>query len=56
VHRVLAEISEGKRPLGRSRLRWENNIRMGIQEVGVVCVDWMELYQDIDTWPALVSR
>ena len=45
---------EGKRPLGRPRRRWEDNIKMGVQEVGV-CGDWLELAQDRDRWRALVS-
>jgi hypothetical protein len=47
--------SEGKRPLGRPRRRWEDNIKMGLQEVGGDCVDWMERAQDRDRWRALVS-
>ena len=46
---------EGKRPLGRPRLRWEDNIKMDLQEVGRVCGDWMELAKDRDRWRALVS-
>jgi hypothetical protein len=46
---------EGKRPLGRPRLRWENNIKMDPQEVGVGSGDWIELVQDRDRWRALVS-
>ena len=42
-------------PLGRPRHRWENNIKMDIQEVGGGCGDWMELAQDRDRWRALVS-
>jgi len=37
---------EGKRPLGRPRRRWEDNIKMDLQEVGGGCEDWMELAQD----------
>ena len=55
VHRVLVGKPEGKRPLGRSRRRWEDNIKMDLQEVGGVCGDWMELAQDRDSWRALVS-
>ena len=55
VHRVLVWKPEGRRPLGRSRSRWEDNIRMDLREVGCVCVDWMELAQDRDRWRALVS-
>jgi hypothetical protein len=43
VHRVLVGKSEGKRPLGRLRRRWEDNIKMDLQEVGGSCGDWMEL-------------
>ena len=55
VHRVLVGKPEGRRPLGRPRRRWENNIKMGLREVGCGCVDWMELAQDRDRWRALVS-
>ena len=55
VHRVLVGKPEGKRPLVRPRLRWEDNIRMNLQEVRGSCGDWMELAQDRDRWPALVS-
>ena len=46
---------EGKRPLGRPRRRWEDNIKVDLQEVGRGCGDWMELAQDRDRWRALVS-
>ena len=46
---------EGKRPLGRPRRRWEDNIRMDLQEVGGSCGDWKELAQDRDRWRALVG-
>jgi hypothetical protein len=55
VHGVLVGSPEGKRPLGRPRRRWEDNIKMDIQEVGGGCGDWMELAQDRDRWRALVS-
>ena len=55
VHRVLVGIPEGKRPLGRPRRRWEDNIKMDLEEVGRGCGDWMELAQDRDRWRALVS-
>ena len=54
VHRVLVGKPEGKRPLGRPRRRWKDNIKMDIQEVGGACGDWMELAQDRDKWRALV--
>ena len=46
---------EGKRPLGRPRRRWEDNIRMDLQEVGLGYEDWIGLAQDRDRWRALVS-
>ena len=55
VHKVLVGKPEGKRPLGRPRHRWEDNIKMDFQEVGRGCGDWMELAQDRDSWRALVS-
>ena len=48
-------ISEGKRQLGRTRRRWEDNIKMDLQEDGEGYGDWMELSQDRDRWRALVS-
>ena len=48
VHRVLVGQLEGERPLGRPRHRWEDNIKMDLQEVGGACGDWMELAQDRD--------
>ena len=55
VHRVLVGKPEGKRPLGRPRRRWEDNIKMDLREVGEGCEDSMELAQDRDRWRALVS-
>jgi len=55
VYRVLVGKPEGKRPLGRPRRRWEDNIKMDLREVGGVG-DWMELAQDRDRWRALVKR
>ena len=55
VHRVLVGRPEGKRPLGRARRRWEDNIKMDLKEVGGGCGDWMELAQDRDRWRALVG-
>jgi hypothetical protein len=55
VHRVLVGKPEGKRPLGRPRRRWEDNINMDLQEVGVGCGDCIEWAQDRDRWRALVS-
>jgi len=47
--------AEGKRPLGRSRLTWKDNIKMDLQEVGCGGMDWIELAQDRDRWRALVD-
>ena len=55
VHKVLVGKPEGKRPLGRPRHRWEDNIKMDLQEVGSGCGDWMGLAQDRERWWALVS-
>ena len=55
VHKVLVGKPDGKRPLGRPRRRWDNNIKMDLQEVGRGCGDWMEVAQDRDRRRALVS-
>jgi hypothetical protein len=55
VYRVLVEKPEGKRPLGRPRRRWEDNIKMDIQEVGWEVMDWIGLARDRDRWRALVN-
>ena len=55
VRRVLVGKPEGKRPLGRPRRRWEDNIKLDLQEVEGGCGDLMELAQDRDRWRALVS-
>ena len=55
VYRVLVGQPEGKRPLGRPRRRWEDNIKMDLQEVERGGMDWIELAQDRDRWRALVN-
>ena len=55
LHKVLVGKPEGKSPLGRPRSRWEDNIKMDLEEVGRSCWDWMESAQDRDRWRALVS-
>ena len=55
VYRILVGKPEGKRPLGRPRLRWMDNIRMDLQEVGCGYMDWIGLAQDRDRWRTLVS-
>jgi len=53
--RILVGKPEGKRPLGRPRRRWEDNIKMDLQEVGCGCMDWIELAQDRDRWRVIVN-
>jgi len=55
MYSVLVAKPEGMRPLGIPRRRWENNIKMDLQEVGCGGVDWIELAQDRDRWRALVN-
>jgi hypothetical protein len=55
VYRLLVGKPEGKRPLRRPRRRWEDNIKMDLQEMGFWGTDWMRLAQDGDRWRALVS-
>jgi hypothetical protein len=55
VYRVLVGKPEGKRLLGRPRRRWEDNIRMDLQEVGCGCEDWIGLAEVRNRWRALVS-
>jgi hypothetical protein len=55
VHRVLVGKPKGKRPLGRPRCRWEDNITMDVQEVGGGRGVWIELAQDRNRWRALAS-
>ena len=55
MYKVLVGKPDGKRPLGRPRHRWEDNIKMDLQEVGRGCGYWMELAQNRDRWRALVS-
>jgi len=52
---VLVGKPQGKRPLGRPRRRWEDNIRMALQEVGCGYMDWIGLVQDRDRWRTVVS-
>ena len=54
-HRVLVRRPEGKRPLGKPRRRWEDNIKIDLQQVGWGGMDWIDLAQDRDSWRALVK-
>jgi hypothetical protein len=55
VYRNLVAKPEGKRPLGKSRRRWENNSKMDLQEMGRGCMDWIDMAQERDRWRALVN-
>ena len=55
VYRVLVGKPEGKSPLGRPRLRWEDNIKMDLQGVRCGCMNWNEVAQNRDMWRALVN-
>jgi hypothetical protein len=55
VYKVLVGKPEGRRPLGRPRRRWEDEIRMDLRETGLGGVDWIRLSQDRDRWRAVVS-
>jgi hypothetical protein len=55
VYRVLVGRSEGKRPLGRPRRRWEDNIKMDLRETGIDGENWIQLAQDRVQWRAFVN-
>jgi hypothetical protein len=55
AYRILVGKHEGKRPLARSRRRWEDNIKMDLRETGWGGMDWIDLDQDRDHWRAFVS-
>jgi hypothetical protein len=55
AYRILVGRPEGKRPLGRPRRRWEDNIKMDLEDVGWDDVAWIDIAQDKDRWRALVS-
>jgi hypothetical protein len=55
AYRVLVGKLEGRRPLGRPRRRWEDNIKMDLQQVGWGGMDWINVAQDRDRWRALVN-
>jgi hypothetical protein len=52
AYRILMGKPEGKKPLGRPRRRWEDNIKMDLGEIGWGCMDWTDLAQDKDQWRA----
>jgi len=55
VYRVLVGEPQRKKPLGRPRRRWEDNIKMDLQEVGCGGIDWIDLAEDRDSWRAPVN-
>jgi hypothetical protein len=55
AYRALVGKPEGRRPLGRPRRRWEDNVKMDLREVGWGGMDWISLAQDRDRWRALVN-
>jgi hypothetical protein len=55
AYRILVGNPEGKRPLGRPRRRWVDNIKMDLREMGWASMDWIDLAEDRDRWRALVN-
>jgi hypothetical protein len=55
AYNILIGKPEGRRPLGRPRRRWEDNIKMDLREIGFEDVNWIHLAQDRDRWRALVN-
>jgi hypothetical protein len=55
AYRILVGNPDGKRPLGRPRRRWVDNIKMDLREIGWDCMDWIDLALDRDQWRALVN-
>jgi hypothetical protein len=55
VHRILVWTSAGRRPLGRPRRRWENNIKLDLREIGIDGANWIQLAQDMVQWRAFVN-
>jgi hypothetical protein len=55
AYRILVGTPEGKRPLGRPRRRWVDDIKMHLREIGWDSMDWIELAQDRDQWRALLN-
>jgi hypothetical protein len=55
AYRILVGKPEGKRPLGRPRRRWVNNIKMDLREIGWDGADWMDMVQDRDQWRVFVK-
>jgi hypothetical protein len=55
TYRILVGMTEGKRPLGKRRRRWVDNIKIDLREIGWDGMDWIDLAQDRDQWRALVN-
>jgi hypothetical protein len=56
AYKIFVGKPEGKRPLGRPRRRWEDNIRLGLEELGQEVVDWVHLAQARDQWRAVMNK
>jgi hypothetical protein len=56
AYKIMVRKCEGKRPLGRHRHRWEDNIRVGVREIEWEGVDWIHLIQDRDQWHVFVNK
>jgi hypothetical protein len=56
AYKILVENSEGKRPLGRPRRRWVDDIKMDLREIGLDDMDWIDVVRDRDQWGALVNE
>jgi hypothetical protein len=55
AYRILVETRQGKRPLGRPKRKWEDNIKMDLREIGWGGMDWINVARDRDQWRALVN-
>ena len=55
LYRVLVAKPDGKRPLGKSRHRWEDDMKVDLQELGLGGIDWIDLAQDREKWRTLVN-
>jgi hypothetical protein len=56
AYMILVEKPERKKPLGRQRRRWVDNVKIYLREIGLDCMDWFDLAQESDQWRVLVNR